>query len=296
MQSKLIVFGTKGGPRIVKDGSLPTSAMLDFDGEVCIIDCGIGVTKQIIQSGYSLNQINKIIITHYHSDHTLEFGGLLHTAWCDGLNHPIDIYAPPGLIAMFNGFLQFQNIDIDIRMKDEGLKPFTDFFRLHEFSFDEEEVGFVFQDTNLTLKAMKNLHPPFTESYALRFEMEKQETKKILVISGDTAYYEPMIDFSADADLLLHEVMIEKGIDQICERYQKTKPWLRSHLIAAHTFAKDVGEIAQRAKVKHLAFYHYVPADLDGIRGIDPEYLTNEVRKTWPGKMTIMHDGSEIIF
>ena len=51
-----------------------------------VIDCGYGVSKQLISAGVALNHVRYIFITHHHSDHNLELGPLLYNAWITGLN------------------------------------------------------------------------------------------------------------------------------------------------------------------------------------------------------------------
>ena len=67
------------------------------------------------------------------------------------------------------------------------------------------------------------------------------------------------IDFAKDADVLVHEVMLKKGIEVLAERLKKVKPNLIEHLMISHTTAEDAAKIAKEANVKHLVFNHYVP-------------------------------------
>ena len=83
----LILLVTKGGPALRTPGVsfLPTSNLLSLGHRKIIIDCGIGVTQALARSGHSASAITDIFITHLHSDHVLELGGLIHTAWTSGL-------------------------------------------------------------------------------------------------------------------------------------------------------------------------------------------------------------------
>lgn len=290
---KLITLGVKGGPRITKNGCNPTSTLLDVNGTPYLIDCGLGVTRQMVEAGYELSKLNTIIITHYHSDHTLELGNLLHTAWCSNLTHPVDIYGPVGLKDMMDGFFQFQKHDIAIRIEDEGLTPLQDLIRLHEFSFPRGKEGVIFENESMRASGIKNIHPPFEETYALKFTVNELGKEKIICLSGDTTYYPMLIDFFKDADLLLHEVLLQDGLDIIVERLKDSKPKLREHLVAAHTFAEDVGKMAMQAQVKRLALYHYVPCDLND-RWINADYVTQEIRKHWQGDLILPQDGDGI--
>lgn len=95
--AKLVLLGTKGGPSLRGDGAsfLPTSSHLAIAGRSIIIDCGLGVTASMVKAGYPLTGLTDIFITHCHSDHVLEFGALLHTAWTAGLDRPVSVFGRP---------------------------------------------------------------------------------------------------------------------------------------------------------------------------------------------------------
>ena len=84
------------------------------------MDCGLGVTKGLVDQGMQLKDLSLIFITHLHSDHFLELGPLIHTAWTAGLKTPVAVYGPPGLAAYWEGFLASMKCDIDLRIEDEG--------------------------------------------------------------------------------------------------------------------------------------------------------------------------------
>ena len=97
-ERSLTLLGTKGGPALRTPGVsfLPTSNLLSLGHRKIIIDCGIGVTQALARAGHSASAITDIFITHLHSDHVLELGGLIHTAWTSGLQHRLAVNGPAG--------------------------------------------------------------------------------------------------------------------------------------------------------------------------------------------------------
>lgn len=91
------LLGTKGGPAIRPGSSMPTSNLLVLHGQQIVVDCGLGVTKGLADQGMQLRDLSLIFVTHLHSDHYLELGPLLHTAWTAGLKTRVDVYGPAGL-------------------------------------------------------------------------------------------------------------------------------------------------------------------------------------------------------
>ncbi len=76
---------------------MPTSMLMRLAGKTIVVDAGLGVTRGICDQGVALTDIYLIVITHLHSDHYLELGPLLHTAWTAELNRPVPVIGPKGL-------------------------------------------------------------------------------------------------------------------------------------------------------------------------------------------------------
>ena len=64
--TKLILLGTKGGPRVSGGRANPANVVM-VDGEPLVVDCGYVVTRQLIAAGIQPQQVRKILITHHHS-------------------------------------------------------------------------------------------------------------------------------------------------------------------------------------------------------------------------------------
>jgi ribonuclease BN (tRNA processing enzyme) len=118
--TRIVLLGTKGGPRVGEAGRSNPATLLVINDVPYLIDCGYGVTKQLITAGIALDRLRYIFITHHHSDHNLEFGPLIYNTWITGLPAQIDAYGPPGLAKMAQQFFDYQKFDIDVRMVDEG--------------------------------------------------------------------------------------------------------------------------------------------------------------------------------
>ncbi len=285
MAITLTILGSKGGPAIRPGGPSPTSMLLDVDGRLYVVDCGLGVTRGFVEAGHALHRLSTILITHHHSDHNLEFGNLIHTAWCAGLGTPVKAYGPKGLAAMWPAFCTLNAFDIATRIADEGRPPLVSMVHVTDFA-----DGPVFDDGIVTVTAMRNHHPPVIDSFALRFIIRQATGDKVIVFSGDTAFIPAMIPFAKDADILVHEAMYLPGVDRLVAKTPNANR-LREHLMASHTLAADVGRIGRDAGVRHLVLNHLVPADDPETR---TEYWEAEVRTAYAGALTVAQDGVKI--
>jgi len=94
--TRIILLGTKGGPTVGNGGRSNAATLLLIDGEAYVVDCGYGVTRQLVSAG--VRSVRYIVITHHHSDHDLEYGALIYNGWVgtpQTIN--IDAYGPKGL-------------------------------------------------------------------------------------------------------------------------------------------------------------------------------------------------------
>ncbi len=275
---RLVILGSKGGPAIRPGGPSPTSSLIEAAGGRIVVDCGLGVTRGLVDAGVHLKDIDLVFITHLHSDHVLELGPLLHTAWTAGLNAPVRVFGPAGTGHYWNRFLQSMEFDIDIRIDDEGRPDLRELVSVEEFG-----EGEVLERDGLTVSALRVDHPPVTECYALRFDIGGRS----IVISADTAPFPPLCAFAQGADILVHEAMLAEGVDRLVSRTANGAR-LKEHLLASHSMAAEVGRIAKDADVGHLVLNHLIPAD-------DPEIGKDDwvkaVRPTWDGPLTVGHDG-----
>jgi ribonuclease BN (tRNA processing enzyme) len=284
---RLVLLGTKGGPAIRpmgagrRGGPSPTSSLLEMGGRRIVVDCGLGVTRGLVDANMRLAELDIIVVTHLHSDHVLELGALIHTAWTAGLKRPVTVYGPPGIERVWQGFLASMRYDIDIRIEDEGRPDLEALVTIRVYG-----EGPVLSDGGLSVTALKVDHPPVEHCYALLFEAGGAS----VVFSSDTAYFPPLADFARRANILVHEAMLPAGVDALVARTGNGAR-LRAHLIASHTMAADAGRIARAGEVGHLVLHHLIPADDPDFS--DADWLA-EVRKTWDGPLTLGRDGMAI--
>jgi len=118
--TRIILLGTKGGPRVGEIGRSNPSTLLLINGVPYVVDCGYGTSKQLLTAGIALNQVRYIFITHHHSDHNADYGTLLLLAWSAGLTTPVDTWGPPPLQHITDAFFDMSATDIDARIRDEG--------------------------------------------------------------------------------------------------------------------------------------------------------------------------------
>lgn len=276
------LLGVKGGPAIRPGSAMPTASLASLAQRRIVVDCGLGVTRGIVNQGMALAELDVIVLTHLHSDHCLELGPLLHTAWTAGLKHPVRVFGPHGTAALWDGFCTSMAFDIDLRIVDEGRPDLRDLVLVSEFT-----EGIVMDEPGLRIDALRNLHPPITESYGLRLTTPH----RAICFTGDTAPFAPLAAFCAGSDLLVAEAILPPAVDALVARVGNGDDRLKQHILRSHLPAAEAGRLASRAGVGALALHHLIPAD-------DPAFDDSDwvaaVRETWTGPLHIGRDGLRI--
>lgn len=283
---RLVILGSKGGPAIRPGGPSPTSSLLEVAGRRCVVDCGLGVARGLVEAGVSLKELDLVFITHMHSDHVLEFGPLIHTAWTTGLARKVVVYGPADLKDYWDGFLASMRYDIDLRIEDEGRLDLRELVEIREIGEGVLDLG----DERLQVSALRVKHPPVVDCFALRFDAEDDAGNWSVVFGADTAFFPPLAEFANGCDILVHEAMLERGVDRIVELTGYGER-LRHHLMASHTLAPEAAQIAAMAGTGHLVLNHLIPADLPGF---EVQEWLDACAPGFDGKTTVSFDGLTI--
>jgi ribonuclease BN (tRNA processing enzyme) len=280
-RTRIIFLGTKGGPRVGIGASNPANAVI-VNGTPFVIDCGMGVSRQLVSAGIPIPSIKYIFIGHHHSDHNLEYGNLAYNAWAAGLTTPIHSFGPKGIEEMTKTYWELNKFDVETRIADEG-RPDP---RPLLIAKDITEDGQVLKTADVTVTAFRTPHPPITDNFAYKFETPDGT----IVFSSDTAYNPKLAEFAKGADVLVHEVMYEPAVDRLVLK-TKNGATLKKHLMDSHTTTDDVGRIAAAAGVKVLVLSHFVPGDDPLVTDAD---WTEGVKKHFNGKIIVAKDLMEL--
>ena len=111
--------------------------------------------------------------------------------------------------------------------------------------------GVVYRDANVVVRAFLVKHGTWDQAFGYRFDTADRR----IVISGDTAPAESVVQACEGCDVLLHEVYNPK-------REELNEPHWREYFKTFHTSPQELGEIARRAHPKLLVLYHQVMGEL----------------------------------
>ncbi len=267
-RTQVVLLGT-GTPNADPDRSGPAVAIVVNDTPY-VIDCGPGVVRRAAAAqrqgvkGLAVEKLRRLFVTHLHSDHTAGLADFIFTPAVLERDAPLEIYGPPGIRKMTDHILKAYAEDIEIRLR--GLEPAKP--RGYEVRAGELKPGVVYRDENVTVKAFPVKHGSWKHAYGFRFET----ADRTIVISGDCALSESVIDACNGCDVLIHEVYSTAGFAR------RPPEWQRYHA-NFHTSSQELAGLAAKAKPGLLILYHQL------LWGTTPEQLLGEIRQGYQGRV-----------
>jgi ribonuclease BN (tRNA processing enzyme) len=139
----------------------------------------------------------------------------------------------------------------------------------------EIKPGVIYKDQNVTVKAFLVKHGSWPEAYGYRFETPD----RTIVISGDTAPAESIIENCNGCDVLVHEAYAQEGFSTVTPDWQK-------YFLSFHTSTKELAGLATRAKPRLLILYHQMFLGT----GSTEEVMLSEIRRDYSGKVVSAKD------
>jgi ribonuclease BN (tRNA processing enzyme) len=181
--SSITLLGT--GTCQIEHERRASSVLLDLDGLPILFDCGHGILQRLLEAGIQHNQLNHIILSHFHADHVSDLIPLLHAgAWSrhDPRSSDLHIYGPTGTQKL-----------VDDLMSIFGASSFTQpsyQVQVHEVQEEQFQVdAYHFEFISL---------PP-ANNHGLRFTWNSRR----YAITGDSHFHEQEIAFLSQVDLAI---------------------------------------------------------------------------------------------
>ena len=272
-RTQVVLLGT-GNPNPEPDRFGPSVAIV-VDKTPYVIDCGPGVVRRAsaaVKKGVDgLNSVflNRLFITHLHSDHTSGYPDFLLTPAVLERRGPLLVFGPTGTKNMDYHIRQAYLQDFKIRIFGLELGDSTSY----KTEVTEIKEGIIYRDSFVTVKAIKVPHGGWEESYAFKFTTPD----RVIVVSGDCTFSEKLMEESKGCDILIHEVFSEDGWSR---RPSKWKTYHKNF----HTSTSQLATLANYAKPKKLVLYHQLLWDSS------EEKLMKEISSKYSGEVIYGRD------
>ena len=274
--TELLMLGTAGGPPLRKDRSEPATLLI-VDGRTYLIDCGIGTIRRMVEVGIPSETIGTIFLTHLHPDHDLGLVDVMANDYfhLDLASDPrkINIYGPPQTSALVEAGFHYISIPFEVFVAERpGFqlgrpnRGLTSPFVAHEIDGD----GVVYRDDKIQITAGENSHyalmPEQFRAHFKSYSYRVQTPQGVVVFTGDTGPSDAVVKLAMGADVLVSEVEgldeLRVLIDQMAARNHWSparKQEFAAHMEKEHLTVDSLGELASKAQVQSVLFYHYDP-------------------------------------
>ena len=218
---KLTLLGTGTAvPRLERSSSAYLLKINDWN---ILIDCGAGTLRRLLETNTSYDDIDLLLLTHLHPDHTADLVPFLFACGYATVprTKPLHIVGGKGtrhflaqLDNTFGRHLTSKHYDQDIR-------------EVGDESWTWEGIGF---------ESRAVFHISNSRAFAVEMDGKK------VSFSGDSGYCQSLIELAQDSDLFVCE----------CALPDHEKP-------DNHLSPSQVGDIAAKANVLKLVLTHFYP-------------------------------------
>lgn len=265
----VILCGT-GSPLPDPDRAAACTAII-AGGRMFLVDVGPGSWENVQTWRLPRAHLAGVLLTHFHSDHIGDLGETAMQSWVAGRTEPLNVYGPPGVRRVTEGFRLAYGLDSTYRAAHHGgdvMPPAA--ATIVGQTIDEPPPGesaVVLDQDGLRILAFPVDHKPVAPAYGYRFEWGG----RAVVVSGDTTKSESLVAHTRGADVLVHEALAAHMIGQVqrilAARGATRLAKLTSDIVNYHTTPGEAVVEAEAAGVKALVLTHLVPPPLNPIVG-----------------------------
>lgn len=266
----LQVLGS-GGPELDDDRASSGYLVWHRGKARLLIDIGSGSMFRFEQSGASLNDLDVILLSHMHVDHSNDLPALIKATFFSDRNHDLFLYGPSG-----NKFMPSATNLLQDLFGTAGAYQYlnsylegNDNYRL--LPFDVNATGktqhTVLDDSRYRLTAVPVHHGPIP---ALAWRVEIAGKK--IVFSGDMSNENGTLETLAEqADLLVAHHAVPEGIKGVARNL--------------HMPPSVIGKIAATSQVKQLVLSHRMKRTLG-----QEQTTTVQIRQQYKGPLQFSED------
>lgn len=142
-----------------------------------LVDCGFGVLANLRRARIALDRVNRVCVTHVHSDHIGDFTGMIWAMALEGRRKRLEVVSSKEAEGILKEIMALYSTPTSIL---------------------KFEIAYVRPD-ELHIDHCKTDHKPL--NYAYRLEVRG----KAVTCTGDTRPCDQVVELARDSDLLVHD-------------------------------------------------------------------------------------------
>ncbi|MGB3649359.1 MAG: guanitoxin biosynthesis MBL fold metallo-hydrolase GntH, partial [Desulfobulbales bacterium] len=276
---RLIACGT-GLPAARRDQAATCFLAELGNGDKFLFDIGTGSMGNVAALMIPYDFLDKVFLTHLHTDHWGDLATLWAGGWTAGRTGPLKIWGPTGATEdmgtayAVNKFLEAYTWDA--RTRNFVLSPKPGQITVKEFDYKAENAV-VYQENGVTIRSIPAIH---AGDGPVSFILEYAGLK--VVIGGDTFPNKWFIKYAANADLAIHETFLTPP--DLVKFYGQSPGQALGVGTQIHTSPQAFGKVMSTVKPRHAVGYHFFNE-----QGTHDDILMG-VRETYNGPLSLAVD------
>lgn len=246
---RVVILGS--GTPVPSRTQAGTAILVQAGGDTLLFDCGRGCTTRLAQYDPALlPRIDRLFVTHLHSDHVVGIPDLWLNGWTQGRMAPLQVWGPKGTDAMMAGLRKAFAADISYRRadtipaSDAGIAPAVLLVR---------RDGVVYRSGDLVVTAFAVKHGDVP---AFGYRIDKGEHS--VLISGDTAATPALARYGKGVDAALIEVASPPMIAYVRRNFSAEQA---RKILDLHLTAEDAGDALAAMQPRVAVYYHSVTGE-----------------------------------
>ncbi len=269
---KLQMLGTRGPELLAGDTQASTGYLIWLDNKArVIVEAGPGSLQRFKQSKANINDVDLMLFSHFHVDHSADFPAYIKGAFFSDRDKNLQVLGPSGTkfvasaeqfveraIGAKNGLYPYLGSYIDVNQHSAyHIKT-----KNIPWSYRDLSMQQVYNKNGIKVQAVPTHHGPFP-SLAYRVEL----AGCVISFSGDmSGRLGEVPNLAKDSDILVAHYAVAENVQGVARNL--------------HMKPSYIGEMAQQAKVKKLLLTHLMKRSLevkDQSLGIIKKYFKGKI-------------------
>ncbi len=250
------------------------------NGDKFIFDIGTGSAERISAMQIPYNYLDKVFLSHLHTDHFGDLDALFVGGALAGRQKPLRVWGPSGDTPERGTKYAVEHLRKALTWDLDGRQGLTDPRGYHIEAHEFDYMGMnqvVYQENGVTIRSWPAIHSlDGPVSYSLEWNGMK------FVFGGDTFPNKWYDQYAKDADLAIHECFI--AVPDMITKFKFTPQSALAVGTQIHTAPEAFGKVMSRIKPRMAVAYHFFK-DHDTTPGIN-----DRIRKTYDGPLTLALD------
>jgi ribonuclease Z len=250
------------------------------NGDKFIFDSGTGSHVRIASLEIPYDFLDKIFVSHLHTDHFGDFAAYYIGGWVAGRSVPLRVWGPSGptqelgtryALDHWKEALSWDRANRVGRLPASGGE-----LEINEFDYmGMNQV--VYQDNGVTIRSFPAIHG-IDGSVSYRLDWNGLS----FVFGGDTYPNQWLVQYAQGADVVVHEAMM--AVEDYIEKF-KFPPSLALEIgVAIHTSPESFGKVMSMVEPRMAIAYHFFN-DFD-----TRERIGLGIRSTYDGPLSMATD------